>query len=285
MRGDFLRRIGRQRKSRDLRTRRPKAANLKLLSSSPPAPTHIPPLTLGKMEQDQSSYAPFARMQTSRDVLNPLRPYYIPPSIGLLPDPAEADANAIRGASVGPSSRSRDFRELFSDIDYGDYLPGSSPSVAAMAKRLMDQAIWNYTSVFLAQPFEVAKVVLQCHMAGSSVPMTSQPQSSGSSKRFNQDGYVDARYDVGSPFSNSSFSASASAGLNRDSFSTATVTARKKTKKRMNRKMRPRAISLLPHRTKLPPPLTTITIDAENRPAAHTRRLLHPPPRMRLPTA
>jgi fusion and transport protein UGO1 len=150
------------------------------------------------MEQDQSSYAPFARMQTSRDAPNPLRPYYLPPSIGLPPDPTEANANATRGASAGLSSRSRDFRDLFSDIDYGDYLPGSSPSVANIAKTIVDQAIWNYTSVFLAQPFEVAKVVLQCHMASSSTSIPSQSPSSSSSKRFNQDGYVDARYDVGS---------------------------------------------------------------------------------------
>lgn len=36
-----------------------------------------------------------------------------------------------------------------------------------MVKRLMDQAIWNYTSVLLAQPFEVAKTVLQVHLASS----------------------------------------------------------------------------------------------------------------------
>lgn len=157
-------------------------------------------ISLSKMEQDQSSYAPFARMQTSRDAPNPLRPYYLPPSIGLPSDPTEVSTNATRGASTGLSSRSRDFKDLFSDIDYGDYLPGSSPSVSNIAKSIMDQAIWNYTSVFLAQPFEVAKVVLQCHMASSSISITSQSPSSSSSKRFNQDGYVDARYDVGSLF-------------------------------------------------------------------------------------
>lgn len=63
-----------------------------------------------------------------------------------------------------------------------------------MAKKLVDQAIWNYTSVFLAQPFEVAKIVLQCHLAGSSTPAL--PQSSQASRKRYQDGYVDARYDV-----------------------------------------------------------------------------------------
>ena len=46
-------------------------------------------------------------------------------------------------------------------------MPEASPGVADMAKRLVDQAIWNYTSVVMAQPFEVAKVVLQCHAAGA----------------------------------------------------------------------------------------------------------------------
>lgn len=133
-------------------------------------------------------------MQTSRDATNPLRPYYIPPSIGLPPDPSEASANATRGPSLGSTTGSRDLRELFSDIDYGDYLPNSSPGVADMAKKLMDQAIWNYTSVFLAQPFEVAKIVLQCHLAGSSMPAL--PQASQARGKRYQDGYVDARYDV-----------------------------------------------------------------------------------------
>lgn len=34
-----------------------------------------------------------------------------------------------------------------------------------MVKKWMDQAVWNYTSVLLAQPFEVAKTILQVHLA------------------------------------------------------------------------------------------------------------------------
>lgn len=52
-------------------------------------------------------------------------------------------------------------------MDYSDYITNSSPSAAGMAKKLMEQAIWKYTSVFLAQPFEVAKTVLQVQAAGS----------------------------------------------------------------------------------------------------------------------
>lgn len=46
-------------------------------------------------------------------------------------------------------------------MDYTDYIPESSPSSSAIMKGLMEQAIWKYTSIFLAQPFEVAKTVLQ----------------------------------------------------------------------------------------------------------------------------
>lgn len=149
------------------------------------------------MEYDQSSHAPFARMQTSRDAPNPLRPYYIPPSIGLTPDPSDAAAGNSTRRPAGSQPGSRDFRALFSDIDYGDYLPDSSPGVADMAKKLMDQAIWNYTSTFMAQPFEVAKIVLQCHLAGSA-SQGLQGGTQAGSKRY-QDGYVDARYEVSIP--------------------------------------------------------------------------------------
>lgn len=54
-------------------------------------------------------------------------------------------------------------------MDYTDYMPESSPSSTAIMKGLVEQAIWKYTSVFLAQPFEVAKTVLQVQ-AGSQAP-------------------------------------------------------------------------------------------------------------------
>ncbi|RMZ68041.1 mitochondrial fusion [Pyrenophora seminiperda CCB06] len=41
----------------------------------------------------------------------------------------------------------------------------SSPTIAGHAKKLLDHALWNYTSVLLAQPFEVAKTILQIQEA------------------------------------------------------------------------------------------------------------------------
>jgi fusion and transport protein UGO1 len=120
---------------------------------------------------DDSNFPSFTRMSASTDGPNPLRPYYKPPSIGL-PEP---NPN-LTGPASPPlipkrmgSSSNRDFRDLLSDLDYGDYLPDASPSVADMAKKLVDRTIYSYTSTVMAQPFEVAKVVLQCYDPGAVV--------------------------------------------------------------------------------------------------------------------
>ena len=111
------------------------------------------------------SQAPFPAMTTSRDVPNPLRPYYVPPSIGLAPDVAanttiSSSAAAPRG-SIGSSAR-----DIFSEFDYGGPLfDTDSPSIAEMGKKILDQALWKYTSVLLAQPFDVAKTILQVRLA------------------------------------------------------------------------------------------------------------------------
>ena len=52
-------------------------------------------------------------------------------------------------------------------MDYSDFLSDASPSATEMLKNLTEQAIWKYTSVLFAQPFEVAKTVLQVHVARS----------------------------------------------------------------------------------------------------------------------
>lgn len=51
-------------------------------------------------------------------------------------------------------------------MDYTDYIPESSPSSTVIVKGLVEQAIWKYTSIFLAQPFDVAKTVLQVQAGG-----------------------------------------------------------------------------------------------------------------------
>ncbi|THV71820.1 hypothetical protein D6D00_07539 [Aureobasidium pullulans] len=102
------------------------------------------------------------QLTTSRDTPNPLRPYYRPPSIGLPPP----DANATSSATGASSSLGSSARDAFNDLDYSSFLSdGDSASVADMGRKVLDQALWKYTSVLLAQPFDVAKTILQVRLA------------------------------------------------------------------------------------------------------------------------
>ncbi|KAK3685153.1 mitochondrial carrier domain-containing protein [Podospora appendiculata] len=95
------------------------------------------------------------------DEINPLRPYYIPPSIGEPPEsiPTPGPRAFAHGNSTGKyASKARD---IFSDIDYKGYLAEPSPSVVQTVKDLVDELLWKYTSVLMAQPFEVAKTIMQ----------------------------------------------------------------------------------------------------------------------------
>lgn len=108
-------------------------------------------------------------MSTPREGPNPLRPYYIPPSVG--PSGPQNGTFATSSGSKHVSSTSTNSfgssaRNILADMDYTDYMPESSPSSTAVVKGLVEQAVWKYTSVFLAQPFEVSKTVLQVQ-AGS----------------------------------------------------------------------------------------------------------------------
>ncbi|KIW92521.1 uncharacterized protein Z519_06368 [Cladophialophora bantiana CBS 173.52] len=96
-------------------------------------------------------------MQDSRHVPNPLRPYYVPPSIGTEPLP-----NATLGGSK-PSTQGPSF--AFPDIDYSEYISDNSPSLPGSVKSIVDRALWKYANVVLAQPFEVAKLILQTRVA------------------------------------------------------------------------------------------------------------------------
>ncbi|KAL5408141.1 hypothetical protein PMIN03_006744 [Paraphaeosphaeria minitans] len=115
---------------------------------------------------------------TSRDAPNPLRPYYIPPSIGLPPDVGQNNSSSHAHSPPAPAYPSRtpkpsfgsQARDILSDLDYDSYFPDAAPSLADHAKKLLDQALWNYTSVLLAQPFEVAKTLLQVHQAQGQAP-------------------------------------------------------------------------------------------------------------------
>jgi fusion and transport protein UGO1 len=100
-------------------------------------------------------------MANHNDGVNPLRPYYIPPSIGEPPEslPTPGPRAFAQANSTGRyASKARD---IFSDLDYKDYLAEPSPSVVQTVKELLDELLWKYTSVLMAQPFEVAKTIMQ----------------------------------------------------------------------------------------------------------------------------
>lgn len=103
-------------------------------------------------------------MSTSREAPNPLRPYYIPPSIGVPPEAVNttsAGTHRVGLKNGSAASYASSARDMFSDIDYSDYLSESSPGTLEQIRSLLDQALYKYTSVLLAQPFEVAKTILQ----------------------------------------------------------------------------------------------------------------------------
>ena len=108
-------------------------------------------------------------MSTLRDGPNPLRPYYIPPPVssGGPPNGSLAtNAGSKHVSSTSTNSFGSSARNILADMDYTDYIPESSPSSTVVIKGLVERAIWKYTSVFLAQPFEVAKTVLQVQAGG-----------------------------------------------------------------------------------------------------------------------
>ena len=93
----------------------------------------------------------------SREGANPLRPYYVPHA-GLSPDSVNA-THASSRATIGGSAR-----DLLLDLDYSDYLD-ASPSLSDGLRGLVDRAVWRYSSTLLAQPFDVAKTLLQIYVA------------------------------------------------------------------------------------------------------------------------
>lgn len=106
----------------------------------------------------------YAALSPSNEGVNPLRPYYRAPSLipPPLPNSTTPQAPGLR-VSLGNSAR-----DMLAELNYGELLgsgDGAAPSAVAAVKLLLDRAMWRYSSVFMAQPFEVAKTILQCHDA------------------------------------------------------------------------------------------------------------------------
>ncbi|KAI5857439.1 mitochondrial carrier domain-containing protein [Durotheca rogersii] len=128
-------------------------------------------------------------MASIREGVNPLRPYYIPPTIGdqveALPSRPNPFSHSIATAPTStPNKYASRARDIFSDIDYKDHLDDISPSTIHSVKQFVDELLWKYTSVLMAQPFEAAKTILQVRnqddMGGLEAPPEKPPRASPS---------------------------------------------------------------------------------------------------------
>jgi fusion and transport protein UGO1 len=110
---------------------------------------------------------------------NPLRPYYVPPSIGLAQTKSEALARSPPSASAGNvTSFGSSARNIIPEFDYSDYLGDGSPSAFDSIRQLVEEALWRYSRTLMSQPFEVAKTILQVYVAESEEERTPTVQSS-----------------------------------------------------------------------------------------------------------
>ena len=112
--------------------------------------------------------------------LNPLRPYYIPPSAGV------SSSSNSTPPEFASSSSSQVFkgsaRDLLPDLDYSDYLD-SSPSFSEWIRDSLDRALWRYINTLTAQPFDVAKTILQAYTVPDADDRRATPGGRGSSPR------------------------------------------------------------------------------------------------------
>ena len=96
---------------------------------------------------------------------NPLRPYYVPPSIGLSNGKTEAQARSPPSAAPGNvTTFGNSAKEMMHEFDYSDYLGDSSPSIVDSARHLLEQALWRYSRTLTSQPFEVSKTIMQVYV-------------------------------------------------------------------------------------------------------------------------
>ncbi|KAK4621440.1 Mitochondrial fusion and transport protein UGO1 [Fulvia fulva] len=122
---------------------------------------------------------------------NPLRPYYIPPSIGTSASASASQTPHVAkvspprsGASIGSSAR--DLFEI--DID----IKSTTSEAWQHTRSLFDTLAWRYTSVLLAQPFDVSKTILQVALPPSSATAAT-PQKKRSRASSRQGGSVRGR--------------------------------------------------------------------------------------------
>ena len=91
------------------------------------------------------------------------------------------------GSNTRPASSSHlSARDILNDLDYESYLAEPSPSSTDLIRQFTERAIWKYSSVFLAQPFDVAKTILQVQYNGPRQGRSSQIAKARSTRRRNE---------------------------------------------------------------------------------------------------
>ncbi|RFU74644.1 mitochondrial fusion and transport ugo1 [Trichoderma arundinaceum] len=100
------------------------------------------------------------------EAVNPLRPYYRPPTIEERAEPVSIpSSNPFSGGNsydvASGAKYASKAKHMLNDLDYKELIGEPSPSVVESARELVDELIWKYLSVLIGQPFEVAKMILQ----------------------------------------------------------------------------------------------------------------------------
>nr|OQO16449.1 hypothetical protein B0A51_17469 [Rachicladosporium sp. CCFEE 5018] len=121
---------------------------------------------------------------------NPLRPYYIPPSIGEAPGAASTASQAQPSAIPRTSRPAATLHSTASDLlpDINIDLRSSAGEAWTNTRTLLDALAWRYASCLMAQPFDVAKTILQVAAPPSSSLGTATPRKARASPR-RSDGY------------------------------------------------------------------------------------------------
>lgn len=149
----------------------------------------------------------FHPLSTSREP-NPLRPYYVPPSIGNSSSAPPSQPAPYARTTSAPTSFSTSARDLLPELDLD--LKSTTGEAWQNTRSLLDALVWRYSSVMLAQPFDVAKTVLQVSLPpDSAAPVgrrrhMTNPKRAGSNGTLHKDTYPERHSDSDSDLADQS---------------------------------------------------------------------------------
>ncbi|TAQ89430.1 hypothetical protein B7494_g2241 [Chlorociboria aeruginascens] len=117
-----------------------------------------------------------------REGLNPLRPYYIPPTIGTN-GPATGTTQGVGLKNGSAPSYASSAREIFSDIDISDYGSDGREGPVKIAMDIIKHLSESYMSTLLLQPLDVGRMVLQVKSNERGVTAPSASLTDGQRRR------------------------------------------------------------------------------------------------------